>query len=553
MLSRVECRRFPRPPSSDPSAEHRTSGSRHARRGPLRPSQPARSGQRGRATCSSRSSARSSSARGAGPRAAVDSPSIAASSDQSQALNASIKSDADRARAEALYQRFTEIADDARGRAIPLAAATFVLGAALLALAARGLAGKTNTRSALMQVVTAQASRGRRRYFATRDIRNAELDWEMERTLIHQHETLPPDQYEQVVPMMHEHAAYVLPGWLVCARSRARSSSSRSRARARASSSRPRARRSPRVSAQSGTDRDGADPTDSRRARQPDRRRRGGRATGERRQGARRERARRGRDARRGRRRARRASTLVRVCDDGEGMARDDALLASSATRRARSRASTTSPTSAPSASAARRCRASRRSRVCAARTRPRGRTRASRSSSTGGGAPRVAPERRRRGHDDRGARSVLQRAGAAQVPEGDGDRERARRRRAARHGARPPRRDVRAHARRANRARAPPRGARAPSARSRRPEQRRREPRRVPRRARADSHRGACSRRQSARGRARRGCRSSSTVGRCAIGSSRAPSRRRTARCSSQDATRSASCTSTFRPSSST
>ena len=135
--------------------------------------------------------------------------------DQSQALNATIKGDADRARAEALYQRFTEVADAARGRAIPLAAAIFVLGAALLALASRGLAGKTNTRNALLQVTTAQAVVVVLAYFLTRDVRNAELDWEMERTLIHQRETLPADQYEQVVPMMHSMRRWAVPGWLV--------------------------------------------------------------------------------------------------------------------------------------------------------------------------------------------------------------------------------------------------------------------------------------------------------------------------------------------------
>ncbi len=135
--------------------------------------------------------------------------------DQSLALNASIKSDTDRNRAEALYHRFTELADERRGRAIPLAAATFVLGAALLALGSRALAGKTNTRGALMQVVIAQAVLVGGAYFATADIRNAELDWEMERTLIHQRETLPADQYEQVVPMMQSMRHYGVPGWLV--------------------------------------------------------------------------------------------------------------------------------------------------------------------------------------------------------------------------------------------------------------------------------------------------------------------------------------------------
>jgi len=136
--------------------------------------------------------------------------------DPSQALHASIQSETDRTRAEALYRRFTEVADAARARAIPMAAATFVLGAALLALAARGLAGKTNTRSPLMQVVVAQAAIVALSYFVTRDVGNAELDWDVERTLIHQRQTLPADQYDQVVvPMMHSMRAVGVPGWLV--------------------------------------------------------------------------------------------------------------------------------------------------------------------------------------------------------------------------------------------------------------------------------------------------------------------------------------------------
>ena len=130
--------------------------------------------------------------------------------DQTQALNATIKSDIDRTRAEELYRRFTSIADNARRRAIPMAAATFVIGAALLALTARGLAGKANTRAPLVQVVVAQAAIVALSYFLTRDVRNAELDWEIERTLIHQHETLPPDQYEQVVPMSTNISTLVL-------------------------------------------------------------------------------------------------------------------------------------------------------------------------------------------------------------------------------------------------------------------------------------------------------------------------------------------------------
>ena len=135
--------------------------------------------------------------------------------DQAVELNKSIKSDADRTRAEALYQHFTEVADAARGRAVPLAAATFVLGAALLALGSRAIAGKTNARGALVQIVIAQAAVVGLAYFLTADMRSAELDWEMERTLIQQRETVPPDQYQYSVVIVGGMRRYGVPGWLI--------------------------------------------------------------------------------------------------------------------------------------------------------------------------------------------------------------------------------------------------------------------------------------------------------------------------------------------------
>lgn len=136
-------------------------------------------------------------------------------SDPHANMNATIRDDADRARAEALYQRFVDVADMQRGRAIPMAAATFVLGAALLALAARGLAGRSNTRSALMQVVAAQAIVVVASYFVTRDMWRAEADWQWEMALIHQRERLPPDQYAEVMPAVSAIRRWAPPGWLV--------------------------------------------------------------------------------------------------------------------------------------------------------------------------------------------------------------------------------------------------------------------------------------------------------------------------------------------------
>ena len=135
--------------------------------------------------------------------------------EQHAKLTASIQDAADRARAEALYQRFVDVAEGARGRAVPIAAATFVLGAALLALAARGLAGKSNTRSALMQVVAAQAIVVVAGYFLTRDMFNAEADWKWETAIMHQRERSPPEQFAQFASMVRSMRHWGPPGWLV--------------------------------------------------------------------------------------------------------------------------------------------------------------------------------------------------------------------------------------------------------------------------------------------------------------------------------------------------
>lgn len=134
--------------------------------------------------------------------------------DHGAALNESIHDEGDRTQAEALYQRFVDSADAQRGRGVPLAAATFVLGAALLTLAARGLAGKSNTRSAIIQVVAAQAIVVGASFFALREMKGAEADWEYQSALFHQRERLPPDQYDQVAATMQSMRRWQPPAWL---------------------------------------------------------------------------------------------------------------------------------------------------------------------------------------------------------------------------------------------------------------------------------------------------------------------------------------------------
>ena len=99
------------------------------------------------------------------------------SKDQGAEIHALIRDDDERAKVEALYKKHIDASDDARSKGIPLAAATFVLGAALLALASRALAGRTSARAALMQVVAMQAIVGGTHFVAMRAATNAELDW----------------------------------------------------------------------------------------------------------------------------------------------------------------------------------------------------------------------------------------------------------------------------------------------------------------------------------------------------------------------------------------
>jgi len=131
------------------------------------------------------------------------------------ALNGLVLDAADRTHVEALYERYVDATDASRGRGVPLAAAIFVLGAALLALATRGLAGRSNPRSALVQVVAAQAVLVVVTYFALPNVRNAELDWDLERRLVLEKASVPAEQYEQMVVTARAARRWVPPVWLV--------------------------------------------------------------------------------------------------------------------------------------------------------------------------------------------------------------------------------------------------------------------------------------------------------------------------------------------------
>jgi hypothetical protein len=135
--------------------------------------------------------------------------------DQGATMNAMIRDDQERAQVEALYKKHLDASDDARTKGIPLAAATFVLGAALLALASRALAGKTNARAALMQVIAVQAIVGTTHFFAMREATNAELDWLLGGTLAYKRQTLRPVDYAVWAPIYRGVRHYGEPTLLV--------------------------------------------------------------------------------------------------------------------------------------------------------------------------------------------------------------------------------------------------------------------------------------------------------------------------------------------------
>jgi hypothetical protein len=131
---------------------------------------------------------------------------------QDATLGTPIAQEDSRARVEAAYTRFLDAADDAKRRSVPLAAANFVLGAALLALAARGLSRRPSARGALVQVVVVQAAVAVGGYLATKAMRDAEMAWIFEISLAKQPVT--PETAE-ALPLVRSIQHVLVPAWLV--------------------------------------------------------------------------------------------------------------------------------------------------------------------------------------------------------------------------------------------------------------------------------------------------------------------------------------------------
>jgi hypothetical protein len=80
-----------------------------------------------------------------------------------------------REQAKKAAERYVTAVDAARPRAFPLGAATFVLGAAVVALVVRAFAGQSGARSALVQVLSVQAGIAILAFLLTKDIREAQI------------------------------------------------------------------------------------------------------------------------------------------------------------------------------------------------------------------------------------------------------------------------------------------------------------------------------------------------------------------------------------------
>ncbi len=90
--------------------------------------------------------------------------------------NAPLKDESERPRLDGATDRWMMARDASKKQSFPLGVAAFVLGAALLSLAARGLAGKPGGRSALVQVVSVQAAIALVTFVATKEVRWAERE-----------------------------------------------------------------------------------------------------------------------------------------------------------------------------------------------------------------------------------------------------------------------------------------------------------------------------------------------------------------------------------------
>jgi hypothetical protein len=95
--------------------------------------------------------------------------------DPSVVVGQSIADEADRAAVIARFEGYLHALDAAKGRQWPLAVASLLLGSAVLVAATRALSGNSGARSALVQLVIAQAGANAAGYWLLRDVSEARM------------------------------------------------------------------------------------------------------------------------------------------------------------------------------------------------------------------------------------------------------------------------------------------------------------------------------------------------------------------------------------------
>jgi len=98
---------------------------------------------------------------------------------------------ADRAALEARLDTFVRTLDAAKSRGWPMAIAGLLLGGAMVMFAMRAIGGSRAARSALVQLVVAQAGLNAASYWLLRDVMNADTRYQEARQVAYAHEHIP--------------------------------------------------------------------------------------------------------------------------------------------------------------------------------------------------------------------------------------------------------------------------------------------------------------------------------------------------------------------------
>jgi hypothetical protein len=110
--------------------------------------------------------------------------------DQSQ-YGEGVSDPADRAALEARVEAFVQTMDAAKSRGWPMAVAGLLLGGAMVMFAMRAIGGSRGARSALVQLVVAQAGLNAAGYWLLRDVMNADTRYQEARQVAFAHEHIP--------------------------------------------------------------------------------------------------------------------------------------------------------------------------------------------------------------------------------------------------------------------------------------------------------------------------------------------------------------------------